>query len=188
MGPLLHERFDFKSVIGCLMKLHKEYNLNVGLVIVGRKLGNESTSYLEEIKSYTGKNDLSQCIFACLKNLSETEKVCLFNKVHVFIYPFPRKPRRMSVVVPPIALLESMSAGLCVVAGGLPYLSDLIKNNENGTLINETTNEKVFAEGVWSAIMNKRKISQNARSTIENNFSVQYVSKLYENFLSRVGV
>jgi glycosyltransferase involved in cell wall biosynthesis len=188
MGPLLHERFNFRSVIGCFTRLRKEYNLNVGLVIVGRELGNTSASYLEEIKNYASKNNLSQCVFACLKNLSEAEKVCLFNKVHVFIYPFPIKPCRMSIVFPPIALLESMSAGLCVVSGGLPYLSDLIKNNENGTLINEIINVKVFAEGVWNALMNKRKISQNARLTVEKDFSIQRVSKLYEDFLSKIGV
>jgi glycosyltransferase involved in cell wall biosynthesis len=188
IGPLLPERFNFRSVIGCLTKLRKEYNLNVGLVIVGRELGNTSASYLEEIKNYTSKNNLSDCVFACLKNLSETEKVCLFNKMHVFIYPFHRKLRQFSIVFPPMALLESMSAGLCVVSGGLPYLSDLIKNNENGVLINETINEIAFAGGVYNALMNKRKISQNARSTIEKNFSIQYVSKLYSDFLSETGV
>ena len=186
MGPLLKERFDFKNVINGFKKLHKEYGIDVGLAIVGRELG--GASYFDEIKDYIRKNDFDDCVFACLKNLSEVEKACLFNSVDVFIYPFPRKLRRMSVVFPPIALLESMSAGISVVSGGLPYLSFLIKNHENGILIKETINEETFAEGVWNALLDKRKISKNARLTIERNFSIQHVSKLYADFLSKAGI
>lgn len=186
MGPLLRERFDFKCVINGFMKLRKDYGLNVGLAIVGRELG--GASYFEEVKDYIDKNNFAGCVFACLKNLSEVEKVSLFNNVDVFIYPFQKKLRRMSVVFPPIALLESMSTGLCVVSGGLPYLSFLIKNNENGIIIEEAIDEKTFAEGVWNALLNKRKISQNARLTVERNFSIQHVSRLYADFLSKVGI
>ena len=186
MGPLLKERFDFKNVINGFKKLHKEYGIDVGLAIVGRELG--GASYFDEIKDYIRKNDFDDCVFACLKNLSEVEKACLFNSVDVFIYPFPRKLRRMRVVFPPIALLETMSAGICVVSGGLPYLNFLIKNHENGILIKETINEETFAEGVWNALLDKRKISQNARLTIERSFSIQHVSKLYADFLSKVGI
>jgi len=75
-----------------------------------------------------------------------------------------------------------------VVSGGLPHLSVLIKNHENGILIKETINEETFAEGVWNALLNKRKIAQNARLTIERNFSIQHISKLYADFLSKAGM
>lgn len=183
MGPILHERFDFKSVIDGFMMLRKKYGLNAGLAIAGREFG--SASYFEEIRNYINKNDLNDCVFVCLKNLSEVEKICLFNNADVFIYPFPKK-LLMSVAFPPIALLETMSAGLCVVSGGLPYLNFLIKNGDNGILIERTIDEKTFAEGVWNALSSKRKISQNARLTIEQNFSIPSVSKLYADFLSNV--
>jgi len=183
MGPILHERFDFKSVIDGLTMLRKKYCLNAGLAIAGREVG--SVRYFEEMRNYINKNDMGDCVFTCLKNLSEVEKICLFNDADVFIYPFPTK-LGMSVAFPPIALLESMSAGLCVVSGGLPYLNFLIKNGDNGILIKKTIDEKTFAEGVWNALSDKRKISQNARLTIEQNFSIQSVSKLYADFLSNV--
>jgi len=186
MGPLLKERFDFRNVINGFKKLRKEYGIDVGLAIVGRELG--SVSSFDEIKDYIRKNDFDDYVFVCLKNLSEVEKVRLFNSVDVFVYPFPGKLSRMSVVFPPIALLESMSSGLCVVSGGLPHLSVLIKNHENGILIKETINEETFAEGVWNALLNKRKIAQNARLTIERNFSIQHISKLYADFLSKAGM
>ena len=186
MGPLSHERFDWKNVIGGFTKLCKEYGVNAGLVIVGR--GFESLSFLEEIKDHIYKNNLSDRVFLCLKDLSETEKICLFNDTHVFIYPFSRKLSHMSVVFPPIALLESMSAGLCVVSGGLPYLNSLIKNHENGILLEGDINEKSFAEGIWNAINSKRNLSQNARLTIRRNFSIKRVSELYADFLSKTGI
>lgn len=120
IGPLLHERFDLKTVIGGFMRLRKEYGVDAGLTIVGRKRG--SAPYFWEIKNHVYKNNLGDCVFTCVKDLSDSEKIGLFNDSHVFIYPFPRKLRHMSVVFPPIALLESMSTGSCMVSGGLPYL------------------------------------------------------------------
>lgn len=186
MGPILNERFEYKNIINGFMKLRKDYDLDVGFAIVGREFGD--ISYFKEMKDYINKYDLINCVFACIKNLSESEKICLFNNVDIFVYPFFKRLHRMSVVFPPIALLESMSAGLCVVSGGLPYLSYLIKNNKNGILIKENINDITFAEGIWNALICKRKISQNARLTIEQNFSIPCVSKLYANFLSRIGI
>ncbi len=188
MGPLLQERFHFKSIMDCFARLRQEYNLDAGLVIVGRELGTASDLYLEEVHRFITKYNLSGSVFACLKNLSEAEKIFLFRNTQIFIYPFQERLPEMSVVSPPIALLESMSVGQCVVSGGLAKLSDLIKNNENGVLINKTIDGRVLAESVWEGLVNKRKISINARSTIENNFSIQYVSKLYAHFLSSAGI
>ena len=186
MGPLSPERFDWKSVIGGFTKLCKEYGVNAGLMVVGR--GFEKLSFFEEIKNYVHKNNLENRVFLCLHDLTEAEKICLFKSAHVFLYPFPGALRRMSVVFPPIALLESMSAGLCVVSGGLPYLNSLIKSHKNGILLQEDITEKTLAEAIWSAITNKKKISQNARLTIEKEFSIEHVSKLYVDFLSKRGI
>jgi len=186
MGPLSPERFDWKSVIGGFTKLCKEYGVNAGLMIVGR--GFEKLSFFEEITSYVHKNNLENRVFLCLHDLTEAEKICLFSSAHVFLYPFFGALRRMSVVFPPIALLESMSAGLCVVTGGLPHLDALIRNHENGILLKERITEKTIADAMWAAITNKKTVSKNARLTIENRFSIQSVSKMYAKFLSKHGM
>lgn len=186
MGPLLSERFDWKKVVGGFAKLCRNYGINAGLAIVGR--GFEEVPYLENLRRFINKKELSNRIFLCLKDLSETEKLCLFRHTHVFIYPFFERPHYMSVVFPPIALLESMSAGLCVVTGGLPHLDSLIKNYENGILLEGKIDDKIFAEGMWAALSSKRKLSQNARSTIKRDFSIKHVSELYNNFLLKIGI
>ena len=186
MGPISRERFDPRSVIRGFAKICKEYGVDAGLLIIGR--GFESIPFLEEVKNHIYRNNLSDRVFLCLKDLSEAEKICLFNNAGIFIYPFPRRLNYMSVVFPPIALLESMSAGTCVVSGGLPYLSSIIKNEENGVLIEGRIDEKKLAEGIWTGISDGKKISQNARLTIEKHFSIKRVSELYADFLVKVGV
>jgi len=186
MGPLTNERFDYKSIIGGFAKLCEDYGVNAGLVIVGR--GFEDLSFLEKIKNLAHRRDLTDRIFICLKDLSEAEKVCLFNHVDVFVYPFSGRLGHMSVVFPPIALLESMSAGLCVVSGGIPFLNSIIKNGENGVLFEEDANDRVLAKGMWLALTNKRKISQKARLTIKKKFSIEHVSAMYVDFLSKIGI
>ncbi len=186
MGPLLSERFDWKSVIGGFIKLRREHGVNAGLVIVGREL--ENLFCVEPIKQYVHKNHLDNHVFLCAKNLNEAEKICLFNDVDVFVYPFSSKLRHMSVVFPPIALLETMSAGLSVVTGGLSYMDTLIENLENGILLEDNINSKTFAEAMFVAITNKRKFSYNARLTIKQNFSIKYVSGLYSDLLSKKGI
>jgi glycosyltransferase involved in cell wall biosynthesis len=183
MGPLLGERFNFKTIVDGFMKIRKEYGVNAGLLIIGRELGTDSELYLKEINNYIKNNALNEHVFVCLKNLSENEKMFFFRRTHVFIYPFFRNLRQMNVVSPPIALLESMSAGLCVVTGGLPHLEDLIKDNANGVLV-KGSDEISLAKGIWNALINRKTISRNARETIEKAFSIQFTSKLYINFLS----
>ena len=187
MGPLLPERFNFKTIIGSFIRLRREFNLDVGLLIVGRELGNSSRSYMENMLESINKNNLSDSVFVCLKNLTETEKICVLNASDVLLYPFHTRPSSYSVVFPPIVLLESMSAGLSVVSGGLPYLETLVKDNENGVMVNDTS-ETPLTEGIVKAITNKKKISKNARLTIEKDFSIQRVSRLYLDFLSRIGI
>lgn len=188
MGPLLQERFNFKTIIRCFTRLRKEFQLDVGLMIVGRELGGTSTFYLDEIRNYINRNNMSDCVFACLKSLSETEKIRLFNEVDVLIYPFHRRLSGYSVVFPPIVLLEGMSSGLSVVSGGLPHLDNLIQDNENGIIVNNTIDESLLTDGIMRAIINKKRISSNARITIEENFSIRYVSRLYLDFLTRTGI
>jgi glycosyltransferase involved in cell wall biosynthesis len=186
MGPLSRERFDWRTVIGGFTKLCKVYGVNAGLIVVGR--GFEKLSFFEEIKNYIQKKNLEKRVFLCLHDLTEAEKICLFNSSHIFLYPFPGTLHRMSVVFPPIALLESMSAGLCVVTGGLPHLDSLIRNHTNGVLLKDCITAKTIADAMWDAIINKKDISKNARLTIENCFSIQSVSKMYSTFLSKHGM
>lgn len=186
MGPLLPERFDYRNIIGGFAKLRKEYGVDAGFLIVGR--GFEQSSFLDEIKRYVEANALSDHVFLALKPLKELEKKWLLNRSHIFVYPTSERLPNMTVVFPPIAILEAMSAGLCVVSGGLPFLDTIIKNNENGVLISSKTSQRTVAEGMWLAIINKKKFSQNATLMIEQNFSIRRVSELYRSFLSQAGL
>ena len=186
MGPLSHERFDYRCIISGFAKLCRENGVDGGLLIVGR--GFEQPSFLEEIKKYVDVNGLTHRVFICMKSLTETEKSLLFNGSDVFIYPITAKLHHMSIVFPPISLLEAMASGLCVISGGLPGQDSFIKNSENGILLEDKITSKTIADAALVSIQKKKTISQNARLTVEKNFSVKQVSKLYSEFLSKVGV
>ena len=129
--------------------------------------------------------DLDNRVFFCLKDLTEKEKVHLMNKASICIDFFqPKLPTYAGVVFPPIVLLESMSVSKAVVAGGLPYLDTLIRNRENGILVNDVRNENAIADGIWNAIINMEKISANARNTIVSKYSIKEVSKTYLKLLN----
>ena len=177
MGPLIPERFPYQSILRAISRLTKEFSTDIGLVAVGR--GFEELDYLREIRCFIYRNNLDGKVFFCLKDLSDREKFCLLNRVSIFIYLFQANLTRMSVVFPPIALLESMSAGKSVVAGGLPHLETLIRNYENGILIRNVVDDKEIANGIWNAVSDVKKLSINARATIDREYSIDNVSKAY---------
>ena len=186
MGPLTLERFQCESVLKSVSKLKKKFSIDIGLIAVGR--GFEESDYLREIERFVKKYDLESRVFFCLKDLSDWEKVYLLNKASIFLYLFQPKLTQMSVVFPPIALLESMSVGKAVVAGGLPHLGTLIENNENGILIKDVIDEKAIANGMWNAIVNMERLSSNARTTITREYSIKKVSEAYLTLLDTYGV
>ena len=186
MGPLTPERFQCEIVLKSISKLKKEFSIDIGLIAVGR--GFEESDHLREIKRFVKKYDLESRVFFCLKDLSDWEKVYLLNKASIFLYFFQPKLTQMSVVFPPIALLESMSVGKPVVTGGLPYLDALIENNRNGILIKDIVDEKAIANGMWNAIVNTERLSSNARTTITREYSIEKVSEAYLTLLDTYGV
>ena len=186
MGPLTPERFHHKNVLRSISKLKKEFSIDIGLIAVGR--GFEESGYLREIERFVKKYDLENRVFFCLKDLSDWEKVYLLNKASIFLYLFQPKLAQMSVVFPPIALLEGMSVGKPVVTGGLPHLDTLIRNLENGILIKDVEDEKAIANGMWNAIVNMERLSSNARTTITREYSIEKVSEAYLTLLDTYGV
>jgi len=186
MGPLTPQRFHYKSVLKSISKLKKEFSIDIGLIAVGR--GFEDPNYFKEITSFVRKYDLESRVFFCLKDLSDWEKVHLLNETSIFMYFFQPKLAYMDVVFPPIALLESMSVGKPVVAGGLPNLDALIKNHENGVLIENAIDEKEIAKGLGNAIVNMKKLSSNARTTIISEYSTKKVAETYLTLLKNCGV
>jgi len=182
MGPLIPERFRSKNILKSISKLKKEFSIDIGLIAVGRGFG--EFDHIRELRHFVKKYCLDDRVFFCLKDLAEKEKVHLLNEASIFIDLFqPKLPTYAGVVFPPIVLLESMSVSKAVVAGGLPYLDALIRNNENGVLI-KNMDEKVIADGIWNAIVNMEKLSANARTTIVSKYSIKEVSKIYLKLLS----
>ena len=185
MGPLIPGRFNFRSISDALLALKNDFSIDIGLVAVGR--GFEDPRFLSEINHIIEKNRLEDRVFICMKTLTEKEKVCLLNQSSIFLYLF-QNLASMSVVFPPIALLESMSTGNVVVTGGLPHLNSLIKTFENGILIGNVDDGIAIARGISNALVHMRKIARNAKARIEAEFSTVKVSKVYSELLESYGI
>jgi glycosyltransferase involved in cell wall biosynthesis len=82
----------------------------------------------------------------------------------------------------PNSLLEAMSCGLACIATNIGGISEIIKNNENGFLI-ETGNSNAIYEILLNLFTEKYKtdkISQNACNFIRNNYSIGKISNSYQ--------
>jgi len=79
------------------------------------------------------------------------------------------------------ALLEAMAAGLPVVATRVPGNSELIREGENGLLV-ETRNPAELARAVTSLLSSPEealRLAQAARRTVEERFTIQRVGQEY---------
>jgi glycosyltransferase involved in cell wall biosynthesis len=186
MGPLTEGRFDPNCILKSVSLLEKQFSVDVGLIAVGR--GFEKENHLIKIKGLVEKFELQSRVFFCTKALSDDEKIFLFNKASVFLNIFDSKLIKDSVVLPPMVILEAMATGKPVIVGGLPSLELLIRNHENGVFIKDVNNERLIASEIWHTILGLRRISFNARLTIEKEFSINNFSKTYLNFLQAYGL
>lgn len=74
----------------------------------------------------------------------------------------------------PKTLLEAMSCGSCVIGLDSSGINNIIKDNENGILINESENELLFAvKKLMTNETKKKLLGANARKFIQENHSIE---------------
>lgn len=84
-----------------------------------------------------------------------------------------------------LTVLESLSYGLPVIVSNVGALPEIIKENENGWIV-EPGNEESLEEKIVLAVRNRNefnRISGNNRSHFINNFSIKSVSEKFEDIL-----
>jgi glycosyltransferase involved in cell wall biosynthesis len=84
-------------------------------------------------------------------------------------------------------ILEALASGLPVAASHIPGNTELVEPGVNGVLLDPEAEPAKTAELICSLFSNQaewEKLSQGARSTIEQRFSWDHVADLYEPLLS----
>jgi glycosyltransferase involved in cell wall biosynthesis len=89
----------------------------------------------------------------------------------------------------PIGLLEAMSMGKAVIATNVDGTKEIIKNNENGLLIETSNLTQDLTEAILHLSTNENLRNQlgiNAKKTIQENFSASEMTKKIENLYAQV--
>lgn len=171
-GPLTKDRFPYRKVLDILKETTKSK-----LLIIGRATNNGAgANMVQDILSYTRKIDLENRVSIAVKLLEEHEKVALLNFADVVIQPFENRTQTYVAIDPPIFLLEAMACGKPVVTSKTFSFESLIRNGYNGYAI-DWNNASEFREALNNCCQGTSKIGLNARQTVVEGFSYDYVSK-----------
>ena len=132
-------------------------------------------SYLITIGGGTSRVNSSHIPFGYLEN--ELEMAELYAAADLMIYP--TKADNL-----PLVVLEAMSAGLPVSSSNIGGISEIIRHNENGFLIDSSHDKMAFKNSIINfrnySIEEKQRIARNARTTIVENFSAVKMIKTYD--------
>ena len=132
-----------------------------------------------------GEVTYKRCLQESIKLLKLDDKVIIhgpiayveeiYNLADLVVLPFVRP----YWVDPPLVLLEAMSCGSTIITTPVGAISELIKNEENAVLARKG-NSRILAEVMIEFMSNtdeSRKIGQEARKTIIQNYSYETVGK-----------
>lgn len=103
----------------------------------------------------------------------------LITSSDIILFPFQNYTGIKGVSDYPMAILESMSCGKCVVSTPFGGVVEVLKNCENG-MISSSFSPISFADSLKELIRNQnlqRKICINARDTIVNKFSTELITQ-----------
>jgi glycogen synthase len=103
----------------------------------------------------------SEASLALLGQVTEEDKVRLMRSSDCLVYP----TRYESFGLPP---LEAMAAGCPVIASDLPVVSEMIRNGENGLLV-EPENHVALAEAIVRVLTDpslRKKLVEGGRATL----------------------
>ena len=163
--------FEFKDV-----KLLLVLNMPIFKYLNNEKNGLYSTEHNFEIKEMINNYGLSGYVIpiGLVDNLPEIMASC-----DVFVTPFLNT---VGVLDYPLSLLEAMSCGLPVIATNVGGIPEIIKNGENGLLIDPND-----INGLRDALLcllrdqpKARLLGDNAASFVSSNFETEIICEDYE--------
>ncbi len=114
-----------------------------------------------------------------LKFVKTNDVRTLFSALDLVVYPVERE----GSVEPPLTVLEAMSCETPVAALRTPITEKIIQNGRDGFLFSTPQELRIIIEEMLQDMINKDKISVNARRKILEKFAPENIEKAYLEFL-----
>ena len=170
---------DSPEVIKIFLELRKKYPLIRFIVCTPDTELNKRYGLL--LRDFFKNNKIGDVI---IKNLTEKEKVLLYNIADVVIFPFYRE---FTAIDFPITILEAMSCAKPIIASSNNITSTLIVHGKNGFLY--STNDRYqlirLIEGIIQGTYSLSSIGNAARNTVLNLCSCNIIRNRFLKILSK---
>lgn len=171
VGRLSHEK-GVMNFVKATIEINKYYT-NANFLIIGDgNLRSEIQNYIKE-KKFSEK-------YSILGWIPHEELVNYLNKIKILVIP------SFTEGLPNI-MLEAMACGTPVIANTVGSIPDVIKNGQNGYLI-ENNHPSSIVEAVIKAINNSEilKISLEGKKTVEENYDYEKVVEKWQKILNQL--
>lgn len=184
-----------KACIGLKLKLNKRYILFSAMKVISDiNKGFKELKHALRFLNY--KNDIELLIIGNIEN----EKLLDINFPYKYLGKIDLEDNMINIyraadvtVVPSLSenlsstIMESLSCGTPVVAFKVGGNSDMIEHKRNGYLASAFSTED-FSLGIQWCLQNNQegKLSDYAREKVVNNFSIEKVSKQYEDLYNSI--
>lgn len=159
----LNPRKNLLFLINCFSKIKSSYN-DVMLLICGNDKDPEK-KYSTELIGLINELKLSGSVHI-LSNVSNAEKILLYNKCAVFVFPSLKEGFGL-------APIEAMACGKPVISSDLFALPEVVKNGVNGYAVS-VENESEFVSKTLLLLNDKKlydRLSDQAVEFVKTNFS-----------------
>jgi len=178
IGAIHRDRLP-PEVIKIFLELRKKYPLIRFIVCTPDTELNKRYGLL--LRDFFKNNKIGDVI---IKNLTEKEKVLLYNIADVVIFPFYRE---FTAIDFPITILEAMSCAKPIIASSNNITGTLIVHGKNGFLY--STNDRYqlirLIEGIIQGIYSLSSIGNAARNTVLNLCSYNIIRNRFLKILSK---
>jgi glycosyltransferase involved in cell wall biosynthesis len=158
--------------LNTLKDLKNEKNLFAVLSLAD--LDDEDMS-VNDVEDYIQKEGLENIT---KRFIGKNNPLEMYNLADIVVFPFLTAG---AAICPPLSVLEAMSCGKVVVTSNIEELglNYIIKNNQNGFLINPTEKDliKCIKDLKFKDDNNLKKIEFNARASIEKSYSIKVVAE-----------
>ena len=170
MGHVTPMRFPYVTVLKVLRQVIRDGFSAQFLIFTPSFRYNEM--HAVKIRSIAESIGLGKHVSIFVRNVDEYEKPFVYNLADLFLFP----ALEPTAIDPPLTVLEAMACGVPIVASHIQSIPYIVKNGENGFLLQNIEYLKEILKSVESMCQLKN-VRKKARETIIRKFDFNHVKR-----------